>query len=264
MVANEVASMSSPVRPSLREGSRPTAIVDEVHVRYQVLATGRRATSERRLLKRAPSLKRTREIHALKGVSLVAYEGDAIGVVGRNGSGKSTLLRVIAGLTPPSEGAVYAEGEPALLGVNAALINDLTGERNVTLGSLALGMTPSDVQERYDSIVEFAGIGDFIELPMRTYSAGMAARLRFAIAASTTHRILLIDEALATGDEDFRRRSEKRIADLRETAGTVFLVSHSLSVITETCNRAIWLEGGMVRLDGTAQEVVSAYKNSTR
>jgi teichoic acid transport system ATP-binding protein len=114
----------------------------------------------------------------------------AIGVVGHNGSGKSTLLRAIAGLTPAAEGSIWADSNPTLLGVNAAMINDLSGDRNVILGGLALGLTPEEIRAQYDGIVDFAGIGDFIDLPMRTYSSGMQARLRFAIAASVSHRVL--------------------------------------------------------------------------
>jgi teichoic acid transport system ATP-binding protein len=195
-------------------------------------------------------------------VSFAAYEGEAIGVVGHNGSGKSTLLRAIAGLTPPSEGIVFAETEPTLLGVNAAMVNELSGERNVILGGLALGMSRAEVQEKYPSIVEFSGIGEFIDLPMRTYSSGMAARLRFAIAASVSHRVLLIDEALAVGDKAFQQRSEKRIRQLRGQAGTVFLVSHSMSSILESCERALWIDHGLLRMDGPAKDVVAAYEAS--
>lgn len=243
--------------------ARPTVVVDDLHVVYRVLVSGKRVGEGHRLLKRSPGMRRTREVRALKGVSFVAREGDVVGVVGRNGSGKSTLLRAIAGLTPAADGAVYADGEPALLGVNAALINELSGERNVVLGALALGLTPEQVDEHYDTIVEFAGLGEFIELPMNTYSSGMAARLRFAIATVTPQRVLLIDEALATGDASFRKRSEERIAHLRSEAGTVFLVSHSLGVIRETCNRALWIDGGVLRMDGGVGEVLDAYSESS-
>jgi len=191
---------------------------------------------------------------------MVAREGDAIGLIGRNGSGKSTLLRAIAGLLPAEEGHVFTAGRPTLLGVNAALMRDLPGEDNILLGGMAMGLTREEAQARRDWIVEFADLGEFISLPMRAYSSGMAARLRFAIAASTSHEILMIDEALATGDAEFRRRSEKRIMELRQQAGTVFLVSHSLGVVRMTCNRAIWLEKGRVVMDGEANEVVDAYE----
>jgi teichoic acid transport system ATP-binding protein len=256
--------MAAPDTPAPAVAARrPTVIVDDVHVKYRVFASGRPAKDQRRLLRRASgSVRRARVVHALKGVSFVAYEGEAIGVIGSNGSGKSTLLRTIAGLTPATEGTVYADGEPTMLGVGAALINDLSGERNVVLGGLALGLSPEAVQAGYDQVVEFSGIGEQIEFPMRTYSSGMQARLRFAIAASARHNILLIDEALAVGDADFNKRSRKRIQELREQAGTVFLVSHSLKSITETCDRALWIEKGVLRMDGAAEDVVKAYTAS--
>lgn len=253
---------SPPAAPS--HIARPTVIVDDLHVTYRVYASGRPAKRENRLRKRAPSMRRLQEVRALRGVSFTAHEGEAIGVIGSNGSGKSTMLRAIAGLTPPTQGAVYAETEPTLLGVNAALINDLSGERNIVLGGLALGMTPDEVRDKFDSIVEFAGLGEFIELPMRTYSSGMQARLRFAIAASVSHRVLLIDEALAVGDANFQRRSEERIRELRDEAGTVFLVSHSLKSVIHTCERALWIDRGTLRMDGPAGEVVKAYQASVR
>lgn len=242
---------------------RPTVIVEDLHVKYRVFASGRPANDQNRLLRRASrSVRRTRLVHALKGVSFVAYEGEAIGVIGSNGSGKSTLLRAISGLTPPTSGAVYADGEPTHLGVGAALINDLSGERNVVLGGLALGMTPDEVGRNYERVVEFSGIGDQIELPMRTYSSGMSARLRFAIAATAQHNILLIDEALAVGDAAFNKRSRARIREMRDEAGTVFLVSHSLKSITDTCDRALWIEKGELRMDGAAEDVIKAYNAS--
>ena len=255
--------MAGPEAPASVRGRRPTVIVDDVHVKYRVFASGRPAKDQNKLLKRASSsVRRTRMVHALKGVSFVAYEGEAIGVIGSNGSGKSTLLRTISGLTPPTEGSVYAEGEPTMLGVGAALINDLSGERNIVLGGLALGMSPLEVAEVYPRVVEFSGIGEQIELPMRTYSSGMQARLRFAIAASAKHNILLIDEALAVGDAAFNKRSRQRIQEMRDEAGTVFLVSHSLKSITDSCDRALWIEKGELRMDGAAEDVVKAYTAS--
>jgi teichoic acid transport system ATP-binding protein len=244
----------------------PTVIADDVHIVYKVMAgsggKGTAASALSRLVRRQerPTI---REVHAVKGVSLTAYKGDAIGLIGRNGSGKSTLLKAVAGLLPPATGSVYTSGQPSLLGVNAALMNDLTGDRNVVLGCLAMGMTPEEIEERYTDIVDFAGVGEFIDLPMRTYSSGMAARLRFAIGSARSHDILLIDEALATGDADFRTKSEKRIKDLRDEAGTVFLVSHSLDVVLDTCNRVIWLDKGVLKMDGDAKEVVDAYLSET-
>ncbi len=243
---------------------KPTIVVDGLNVVYEVLATGKRDTASRRLLQRRTGRRGVREIHAVRDVSFVAREGEAIGLIGVNGSGKSTLLRAIAGLLPVRSGRVWAEADPTLLGVNAALINELSGERNVVLGGLAMGLSPAQVAQRYQSIVDFAAIGDFIDLPMSTYSAGMGARLRFAIASAAAHRILLIDEALATGDAVFQRRSQDRIDELRREAGTVFVVSHSLPIIRESCERALWLDSGSLRMDGPSREVVDAYEAATR
>jgi teichoic acid transport system ATP-binding protein len=240
----------------------PTVIVDDVHLVYRIRGrhakAGAPAVANRILTRqKEPGL---REIHAVRGVSFTARQGEAIGLIGPNGSGKSTLLRAIAGLMPPEKGAIYTQGQPSLLGVSAALMADMTGERNVVLGCLAMGMTPDEVKESYQDIVDFAGIGEFISLPMSTYSSGMGARLRFAIAAVRSHDVLLIDEALSTGDAEFRRKSEKRIKELRAEAGTVFLVSHGLGVVRETCDRAIWLEKGEIIIDGEAHAVVDAYE----
>ncbi|MFI6910434.1 ABC transporter ATP-binding protein [Nonomuraea sp. NPDC050394] len=242
----------------------PTVVVDDLHIVYRVYSAasdhekGNAVSALVRMLKRQgrPQMK---EVHAVKGVSFVAYHGDAIGIVGRNGSGKSTLLRAIAGLLPPHAGAVYTDGQPSLLGVNAALMRELTGERNIVLGCYAMGMTPAEVKEKYQEIVDFSGIDDFVQLPMSTYSSGMGARLRFAISSAKTHDVLLIDEALATGDREFRKKSQERIKQIRESAGTVFLVSHDHKVIEETCNRVIWLHKGKIKMDGDPKEVMTAY-----
>ncbi|GHF26996.1 ABC transporter ATP-binding protein [Streptomyces mashuensis] len=247
----------------------PTVIADDVHVVYRVYGggTGRGSATAAldRIIRRRPSVG-VREVHAVKGVSFTAYRGQAIGLIGSNGSGKSTLLKAIAGLLPTERGKVYTDGQPSLLGVNAALMNDLTGEKNVMLGGLAMGMTREQIRERYQEIVDFSGInekGDFITLPMRTYSSGMAARLRFSIAAAKDHDVLMIDEALATGDRDFQKRSEARIRELRKEAGTVFLVSHNNKSIRDTCDRVLWLERGELVMDGPTDEVVRAYEKET-
>jgi teichoic acid transport system ATP-binding protein len=250
----------------------PTVIADNAHVVYRVVGggtagSGSPVASFKRIVTRTKSVA-IREVHAVKGVSFVAYRGEAIGIIGSNGSGKSTLLRAIAGLMPIERGGhLYAAGQPSLLGVNAALMNDLSGERNVVLGLLAMGMSPAEAKSRVKDIIDFSGInerGDFGSLPMKTYSSGMGARLRFAIAAAKKHDVLLIDEALATGDARFRRRSEQRVRELREEAGTVFLVSHSEQSIRDTCERVIWLESGVLRADGPTDDVMRQYEEYMR
>ena len=249
----------------------PTVIVDDAHVVYRVYGSATAGSktpvaSFKRLVTNSKAAN-VKEVHAVKGVSFVAYRGEAIGLIGTNGSGKSTLLRAVAGLLPVSKGKIYAAGQPSLLGVNAALMNELPGERNVELGCLAMGMTPAQVKEQAAGIIEFSGIndrGDFSSLPMKTYSSGMAARLRFSIAAAKKHDVLLIDEALATGDAKFRKRSEQRVRDLRKEAGTVFLVSHSEQSIRDTCERSIWLESGVIRADGPTDDVLKEYETYVR
>ncbi|MGP9527875.1 ABC transporter ATP-binding protein [Glutamicibacter sp. AOP5-A2-18] len=235
-------------------------MVDNLHVKYQVFSSGKAVgnAGARKLLQ--PKMRGVRTVHALKGISFVAYENESIGIIGSNGSGKSTLLRAITGLTPPAEGSVYARSRPSLLGVGAALIPDLSGDKNITLGGLALGYNREQVEQMREQITKFAELEEFIDLPMRTYSSGMAARLKFAIAASKEHDILIVDEALAVGDAKFRKRSEAKIREIRENAGTVFLVSHSMNSIKETCNRCIWIEKGVQKMDGDPDTVIKAYQ----
>jgi teichoic acid transport system ATP-binding protein len=237
---------------------KPVLVVDEVHVEYKVYASGKAYRPNAKTQRRAT--RGLRLVHALKGVSFVAYENESIGVIGTNGSGKSTLMRALVGLTPPSAGAVYASSRPNMLGVGAALLPELSGERNIVLGGLALGFQKSEINALRDEIVQFSELQDFIDLPMRTYSSGMQARLKFAIAASKQHDILIVDEALSVGDKRFRQRSEDRIREIRDNAGTVFLVSHSMGSIRDTCDRVIWLEKGVLVMDGPTKEVVDAYE----
>lgn len=255
--------------PVRRTGSEvptghPTVAVADLHVRYQTSSTERttrhpgqpRRRVLHRLLERNPQV----QVRALSSVSFVARSGESIGVIGRNGSGKSTLLRVMAGLETPTRGSVLAQSTPVLLGVNAALMPELSGERNVELGLLAMGLSPREVEALLPEVIDLAGIGDSIHLPMRTYSSGMGSRLRFAIAAAANPEVLLIDEALATGDAAFKERSEEKMTELRRNAGTVFLVSHAAQTVEEMCTRAIWLDQGRVVMDGPAYETAQKYR----
>lgn len=251
-------------------GGTPVLIADDVEVTYHI--TGGKRTASDPTKKRGikgilgpsliPSAAR-RKFVAVRGVSFVANHGERIGLIGHNGAGKSTLLRALAGLLPLSGGAVYTGGTTALLGVNAALSTSLTGAQNIELGCLAMGMTPQQAREKHEEIVEFSGLGASIDLPMRSYSSGMSARLRFAISTAVTPDILMIDEALATGDATFRAKSMRKMEEVREHAGTVFLVSHNATTIASFCNRAIWLEHGKVVEDGPVDEVLERYTAST-
>jgi teichoic acid transport system ATP-binding protein len=271
MAVTEPAPSAEVVEPlpqgSNTGGGDPSVVVEDLHVTYRVYGGRRKAAGPRNasLLRRlvnmsAGQVGAVTEIPAVRGISFVASHGESVGVVGRNGSGKSTLLRAIAGLIPPTKGAVYVSGEPSLLGVNAVLINELTGERNIMIGGLALGMTPRQVRERFDEVVDFAGVRDFVHVPMKAYSSGMGARLRFAISSAAQPDVLLIDEALGTGDAEFRAKSKERIDRIRAGAGTIFLVSHSLASIQSMCNRALWIDNGSLKMDGAADRVCRAYR----
>ena len=203
------------------------------------------------------------EIQALRGVNVRAFEGENIGVIGVNGSGKSTLLRVIAGLHPPDRGRVLTTATPNLLGVNAALMPKLTGKKNVELGLLAMGFTPQEVREHYPRVAELASIGAAMNRPMSTYSSGMSARVRFAIAMANHPEILIIDEALGTGDARFTAKAEEALAEYRAQAGTIFLVTHAAQQIQKLCSRAIWLHEGRVLMDGPAEPVAKHYRRWT-
>jgi teichoic acid transport system ATP-binding protein len=235
---------------------KPVIVLDDVHVTYQVFGTGKKAN---KVKGKTRSRTRMREVHAVKGVTLVIHEGETLGIVGSNGSGKSSLMRAIAGLFPATEGSVYALGKPMMLGVGAALLPNLSGDKNILLGGLAMGYSKKEITAASESIIDFSGLREFIDLPMRTYSQGMSARLRFSIAATKKHDILIIDEALAVGDRQFRLKAESRIRQMRQEAGTVLLVSHNMKSIQDTCNRVIWLEKGVLLMDGDPKEVCDAY-----
>lgn len=246
---------------SIDAAPRPMIVADNVHVNYRVYASGKRMTT-RESLTSLRSFRGGRDLQtvpALRGVSFTATEGETIGVVGHNGSGKSTLFRAMTGLIPPSEGAIFARDRPVLLGVNAALVPELSGENNIRLGLLAMGFSPEEAAARVDEIADFAELNDFIYHPMRTYSSGMGARLKFAIASAKAHSILLIDEALAVGDRRFKAKSEKRISELRDSAGLVMIVSHSTGSLKQTCERVLWVHKGELIADGPTDDVIAEY-----
>jgi teichoic acid transport system ATP-binding protein len=234
-----------------------TVVAHDVRVRYQVPRTDR---TPQTTLRGRLSRRRMVSVSAVRGVSFTARSGEFIGIIGRNGSGKSTLLRVLAGLEAPTRGTVLTSAKPMLLGVSAALIPDLTGAENITLGGLAMGLTPQQVESIFEDVVELSALGDAIDLPMRTYSSGMAARLKFAISLGADPSILMIDEALSTGDATFAERSKRAMDDMLARAGTVFLVNHAAQTIENMCSRAIWMERGRIVMDGDAVEVARKYR----
>lgn len=215
----------------------------------------------------AKTLKFTRgrhRVNALKDVSLVAASGETVGIIGLNGSGKSTLLRIISGAEEPTSGEVMVRSRPMLLGVSPALQGDLTGAQNVYLGCLALGMRPTQAREQIEAIAEWTELGEAIERPMSTYSSGMGARLSFAISTAVEPEILLIDEALSTGDAAFGSKAKKRIQQVIERAGNIFLVSHALGTVEDICERSIWISKGEVIADGPTEVIAKKYHEWAR
>ncbi|MCC3269910.1 ATP-binding cassette domain-containing protein [Arthrobacter gengyunqii] len=242
----------------------PAVVIDKVSMTYKVDSSGpvsRRGikANAARIIGRGSGT----EVQALKELSLVAMQGEVIGVIGLNGSGKSTLMKLICGKVKPTEGQVFASSVPMMLGVSAALVPDLSGAHNIMLGCLAMGMSNEEILDKYDTIMELSGLEESIHLPMRSYSSGMASRLRFAIAVSIEPEILIIDEALNTGDDEFKDRTKKRMDEVRAQAGCVFLVSHSLNTIRDLCTRLVWLDKGDLLYDGEPEQGINWYRKYT-
>ena len=243
---------------SCAQGHQVSIDISHLDVRFRVFHE--EVGGLRQALNRGLRPRQSAEVHALKSVSLTVRTGQVVGVLGSNGSGKSTLLRCIAGLQPKNAGTVRVRGEAHLLGVNAALKPALSGYRNVVLGGLAMGMSRKEVEGSIADVVEFSGLGEAAGRPMDTYSSGMRARLAFSIATLRIPEVLLIDEALAVGDQEFREKSLSRLSELRSSANTVVMVTHNLGEIRSACNRAIWLEEGVIRADGDVDDVIGQYE----
>lgn len=201
-----------------------------------------------------------KEFQALQNVDFTVRCGETVGIVGRNGSGKSTLLQIICGTLTPNQGTVQIKGRvAALLELGAGFNPDFTGRENVYMNGAVLGLDRSEIDERFDDIVEFADIGEFIEQPVKTYSSGMYIRLAFAVAINVTPDILVIDEALSVGDEAFQRKCFARINAIRDAGATVLFVSHSAGSVIELCDRAVLMDRGELLVEGTPKFVVSSY-----
>jgi ABC-type polysaccharide/polyol phosphate transport system ATPase subunit len=205
------------------------------------------------------------EFWALKGVTLDIRRREVFGIIGANGAGKSTLLRLIARVLTPTTGRVTVRGRVApLLELGAGFDPELTGRENVYFNGAILGYRKAEVEARFDRIVDFAGVREFIDLPLRLYSSGMVARLGFAVATDIEPDILIVDEVLSVGDAEFMHRSEQRIRELREKSEAVLMVSHDLGVMREMCQRVAWLDHGRLRAVGPAGEVVDQYLSTVQ
>jgi ABC-type polysaccharide/polyol phosphate transport system ATPase subunit len=208
-------------------------------------------------------LAREEAIVALDEIDFTVAPGEAFGVIGGNGSGKSTLLKLLAGMLQPSSGRIAVAGRvAALIELGAGFHPEISGRENVYINGAVLGLTRRQIDRRYDEIVEFAGLADFMEEPVKNYSSGMYVRLGFAVAIHTDPDLLLVDEVLAVGDEAFAHRCVRRIEEFLATGKTLMLVSHSLDLVAELCDRALWLDRGRQRLLGTPRRVVDAYRQA--
>ena len=199
--------------------------------------------------------------YALRDVSLTVRSGESVALVGRNGAGKSTLLSLLTGLAQPDGGKLSVNGKvAALLELGSGFHPDLTGVENLILNAALLGFTKEETRERFDSIVSFADIGDFIEQPLRTYSSGMVLRLAFSVAINLNPEILIIDEILAVGDQAFQKKCFDRILEFRRSGKTIVAVSHADSLLVQLCDRGVWLDGGKTVMDGPIQQVLAAFR----
>lgn len=200
------------------------------------------------------------EFFALKEVNFEVKKGEAWGIIGTNGSGKSTLLKLICGILKPYKGSVSIVGTVApLIELGAGFDSELTAKENIFLNGAVLGHSRSYMQQHFEEIVEFAELQDFLDMPIKNYSSGMAARLGFSIATIVRPDILIVDEVLSVGDYAFQKKCEKRMKEMMESGTTLLYVSHSIESVKELCNHALWLEKGEVKKAGEAQEVCEAY-----
>ncbi|MGB3563317.1 MAG: ABC transporter ATP-binding protein, partial [Thermoanaerobaculia bacterium] len=200
-------------------------------------------------------------IRALSEVSFEVEKGKAFGVIGSNGSGKSTLLKTVAGMIKPTAGRVVVDGRvAALIELGAGFHPEISGRENIYINGAVLGLRRKEIDRRYDDIVEFSGLADFIEEPVKNYSSGMYVRLGFAVAIHTDPDVLLVDEVLAVGDEAFQHPGIRRIEEFLGTGKTLLLVSHTLDLIEEYADMALWLEGGSNRMLGDPRQVADAYR----
>jgi ABC-type polysaccharide/polyol phosphate transport system ATPase subunit len=202
--------------------------------------------------------------YALRNVSFTVREGESLAVIGANGAGKSTLLNIVTGLCPPDDGTLTVNGRlSAVLDLGAGFHVDLTGEENLRLNASLLGLSRARTAELFDQIVEFSGVGEFIQQPLRTYSAGMIMRLAFSVAIYVDPDILVVDEAFGVGDQAFHARCFERMLAFRKAGKTMICVSHGLDILKQMCDRALWLDHGQVILEGSMDDVFAAYQGRT-
>jgi len=244
--------------------------VSEPAIRVENLSITYRTTFERRptlkeAVRRAGRGQRVvREVQAVRDVSFELPRSRVLGIIGRNGAGKSTLVRAVAGILPPTKGRIEIRGRVStLLALGVGFNNKLTGYENIVLGGLAAGYTRAEVERKSEQIAAWTELGDFMEMPVKTYSSGMSSRLAFAVAVHMEPDILIVDEALSTGDSYFKAKAMAKMDELLSQAHTMLVVSHALGTIQEMCTDAIWLDKGQLKMYGTPDAVIDAYNGNT-
>jgi lipopolysaccharide transport system ATP-binding protein len=238
---------------------------DNVCVEFPIFnANGRSLTS--RLLEVATGGRLDKDpsgrvlVRALEGINFEIVEGERVGLLGHNGAGKSTMLRVLSRVYHPQGGTAKIDGHvTSLIDISLGINPEASGRENIYVRGTLLGLTKSEIKGKFDEILEFSELGNFIEMPVRTYSSGMHLRLAFAVSTVLKPEILLMDEWLSIGDESFRAKAEQRLTNLVESAKILVIASHSRELIETTCTRAIWMEHGQIQMDGPAHHVAAAY-----
>jgi ABC-type polysaccharide/polyol phosphate transport system ATPase subunit len=236
--------------------------VKNVNVDYRTIVNPRANTLRHTLtgFGRKSNDRKVRMIHAVRGVSFDVPHGSVLGIIGANGAGKSTIMRAMAGILPPSEGEIVVNGRiSTLLALGVGFNGQLSGRDNVVLGSLAAGLTRKQVEERFEQITDWAELRDVIDLPMKAYSSGMYGRLAFGVSTHLDPDVLLVDEALSTGDAHFRKKSYDKMQELVERSRTIVIVSHGIGAIREMCDECIWMDKGQIVRRGEPDDVTAEY-----
>jgi ABC-2 type transport system ATP-binding protein/lipopolysaccharide transport system ATP-binding protein len=252
-------SVEIPVENSVTDPEEAVHL-EAVSVRYRV-PSERVRTFKEYFIRRLKGEVQMREFWALQDVALNVYRGEVFGLVGVNGAGKSTLLKVVARVLRPTKGRVIVRGRVApLLELGAGFHPELTGTENIYLNGALLGFSHREMQDKYKEIVDFAELGQFIDAPIRTYSSGMYARLGFSVATASDPDVLIVDEVLSVGDEAFQKKCAERIENFRMRGAAILVVSHNMASIEGMCQRAAWLDRGILKLIGEPDQVIRAYR----
>ena len=250
------------MEPTLASHNNEAIRLENASVQYRV-PNERIGTFKEYIIRLVQGKVKFNSFLALNDVSFNVYKGEVFGLIGPNGAGKSTLLKVIARVLRPTEGRVLVKGRVApLLEFGAGFHPELTGRENVYLNGAMLGFSQEEMNAKFEGIVDFAELWDFIDAPLRTYSSGMWARLGFSVATDVDPEILIIDEVLSVGDEAFQRKSKERINQFRDRGATIMFVSHNMAMIENMCQRAAWLDQGKLKAIGESPDVIAAYRES--